>query len=589
MKNKLKLRKIIVILFCILNLIQTVSADDWVLGAAQFTYAKQTSLTSTQEGLTKVIPSLILEQISVGSKHLPGAEELYYRQNQSLKAKRTSLFLQLSKEIKSRDSLLLTEKNPAKLKKLIKAEDEKIALIQKEIEENLVEEEKLLNERKAEEEAAKNQTDITFNEKKGSLHKIVTSENVVLYKSSYDALLEIDSLSGEVTPSEIEKACKSAKINGLLTGRITSYGDYIMVNVEIRTYPGGSLLGAATDIGTIKNLQTITSNLVQELMPKIANALPVELYFDIFPAEKKSSVILSLDGVIYNPCPKKIIVESGLHSLEFDCPSSNKIAFTYDFSDNPAFYISLPFTEKIDGQLNLYLKNQLEGSFYSNGKNEGNTNENYFTSISINGNPVIGQFISNEKQKVLKEKKVTLEDGSEVTELVEEEGEPYSTFFYIPKSALVEDSNLLVNVKLNDLNEMINKRRIWMYRGYTAFVISVPVMMIANGMAQSTVNAYNSGLEDSSTAIFWNTAKYITIGTTVASAGFFIYELVRYLNAASGVLPVNAYPVSDEKIPHFEKSVPSEEEIETSEETKGSESEGINIENTEITEESNPQ
>ncbi len=116
----MKLRKIIVILFCILNLIQNVSADDWVLGAAQFTYAKQTSLTSTQEGLTKVIPSLILEQISVGSKHLPGAEELYYRQNQSLKAKRTSLFLQLSKEIKSRDSLLLTEKNPAKLKKLIK-------------------------------------------------------------------------------------------------------------------------------------------------------------------------------------------------------------------------------------------------------------------------------------------------------------------------------------------------------------------------------------------------------------------------------------------------------------------------------------
>ncbi len=557
----MNLRKIIVILFCTLTFIPSAFADDWVLGAKQFTFTKQTSLSSTQVGLEKVIPALMLEQISVGSKHLPGEEELYFRQRQSLKTNRTSLFLQLSKEVQKRDSLVLSYSDSKKIKKEIAACEENIKEIQKKIDDNLKEQDEI-NQKKIDDEALnENQNDLIFlsqENKSPKKENIVLSESVVLYKNSYDTLVNI---SSSATSSEIERTCRAEKINGLLSGKITSYGDYILVNVEIRTYPGGTLLGQATDIGTIRGVKKIASNLVQDLMPKIANALPVELFFDIIPYTKKNELSLSLDGVVYNPCPEKITVEAGLHTLEFDSPTSNKISLSYDFSDSSAFYISLPLTDKSQGAFNLYLKNQVEGSFYSNGQLTGNTDENYFASLKVNGQSVLGQFISKEKRKVLKEKKVTLEDGSESTELVEEDGEPYSTFFFIPQSLMVENDSLMVDVKVQDLNEIINRRRIWMYRGYSAFVISVPVMMLSNGIATSVINAYNSGNEERGAAVFWNTAKYISIGTTVASSAFFIFELVRYLNAANQVLPVNAYSVEESDIPHFEKPVAEESQI----------------------------
>lgn len=574
-RNKIFAPRALLIFAFFLLFAKNAFCSDWVLGARQFTYLKQNSLTSSQIGVAEVLPSLMLEQISVGAQRVPTAEELFQRQNVDLKKERTSLFLQLSREVQSRDSLIFTETDDRKRAKKIKEAENKIQDIQNKLDENLLKQKEVQEQLKSLFEQMENPDNelVFFSDERKN--PVVKSESVVLYKNNFDSLLKVDAVDSQ-NPSalEVETACIREGINGLITGKITVYGNYMMVNAEVRTYPGGALLGSATDIGTILDLQEIATNLVQELMPKIANALPVELFFDIIPYTEKENVILTMDSVVYNPCPEKLKIDSGIHTLEFEKEGARKITLSYDFSNAQAFYVSVPLVDKVGGTLNLYLNQAVEGSFYDNGVLSGNTNEDYLTHVKINGNSVIGQFVTLEKHKIIKENKTVGEDGVETTELVEEEGKPYYGFYYIPENLMKEDANLMVKVDVSDLNELINKQRRFMYQGYSCLVISVPLMLICQGQYNSANNAYQSGTIAKEKAVFWNTARYVSYGVAGASAAFFIYGMVKYLNVASKVIPPYAYEIQADQIPHFEKpelestEESSENEIDTDEKSE---------------------
>ena len=107
----------------------------------------------------------------------------------------------------------------------------------------------------------------------------------------------------------------------------------------------------------------------------------------------------------------------------------------------------------------------------------------------------------------------------------------------------------MVKGKSVDNAAVIDKRRIWTYRGYTALVLSLPVTLFGTGKYNSSVNEYNSGyLGDISEVEKWNTVRIVSGGITIACASFFVFELVRYLRAASSVLPQNAVYADDDTI-----------------------------------------
>ncbi|MCR5401798.1 MAG: hypothetical protein K6E78_09430, partial [Treponema sp.] len=89
------------------------------------------------EASASVLPSLILEQIAENLTRLPRAREQLDRIEYDLQKERTSLFLQLSKEVQTRDALVLQDYSQGKLKRKIKEQQKKIDEVQKKIDANL--------------------------------------------------------------------------------------------------------------------------------------------------------------------------------------------------------------------------------------------------------------------------------------------------------------------------------------------------------------------------------------------------------------------------------------------------------------------
>ena len=165
--------------------------------------------------------------------------------------------------------------------------------------------------------------------------------------------------------------------------------------------------------------------------------------------------------------------------------------------------------------------------------------------------------------------------GKKKVEKVKEEGQNLSSFYYIPSGVQTDGGNLVINPKPQDNSSVIDKRRIWMYRGYSAVVVSMPFLLYSTGRYVSTYNSYalyGSSVVTKEEADNWLMIRNVSIGVTAAAGVFFFTELVRYLHAASAVLPVTARPASERTIKKAEeralKLTPPE--TETSEELEES-------------------
>ncbi|WP_273464518.1 hypothetical protein, partial [Treponema berlinense] len=107
------------------------------MAGQKFTFAQKGIENSSNAKIASVLPQLILEQIAENSIRSVSSQEQLDRELYALQTERLSLFLQLSKENKTRDSLVLSKTNPRELKKAIREEEEKISEIEKKIDENL--------------------------------------------------------------------------------------------------------------------------------------------------------------------------------------------------------------------------------------------------------------------------------------------------------------------------------------------------------------------------------------------------------------------------------------------------------------------
>lgn len=523
----------------------TLPENQWVLAAQEFSFTQGPERSSAETGLASLIPQLILEQISSGSARLTSRQEMLDRRLSALLTERISLFLQLSRQIKARDSLVLSYPDSRKLKAALRDENKKISDIQKKIDDNLKASERARKEFQEAEDGTgsayghggrddsgrRSAEEILaglFSGQREREIEMQRNERVTLYKDDFSRLFEPgeeQALQG-LGSREFESAVVSAGIQGLITGQLTVYGDYVSVTASLSVFPGSDTVGTITEVGSVSDAVSIAHSIARYMIPKITNSRPVHLRFDVVPVECRRTASLTVDGILYQSVPDDLVIDAGIHTVELMCPGYMTQAITYNFADMPEFLVHIPLEVERSAVVSVSLRNPAAGSLYANGLFLGDIAPGVPGGyVSVNGAPVIGQFISAGKT----------------------DAGPLSAFFYVPSVLQEEGGNLMISVRPQDNASVIDKRRIWMYRGYTALVLSVPVTLFTTGRYVSAYNSYalygpsgSQAQELYNQSQFWSGARIASIGITAAAGAFFAVELIRYLHAASSVLPAKA-------------------------------------------------
>lgn len=478
---------------------------DWVIGAQAFSFPEKQNNGVTR-GLSKTVPEKILESVLQYSSREILLEESNQRKFYDLKNQRTSLFLQLSAEIKKRDALVLSYSDKAYEKKLKEAEN-KIADIQKQIDKNLETQKAIIENTYKEPEI---HTDF-LSKRFQTEEETKNIENIALYKNDSSCLYEVS--DGNKTASKdsaaLEKEMVSAGINGFITGHINVYSQYITVSIELTMYPGGKTIAVLKDYGLIDEIDIIVLNLVAELNAAITNSLPSMVTVSGLPENGR----IYVDNKLLPETARAFSVDAGVHSLEFAAKDYKNTGTSYFFQGNQKYNIQVQMEEVSPKIIYFKAKSPVIGNFYANGY-EGKQEDDKAV-LTINGKTVLGQFISQENA---------------------------NSFFYISEQNLTEEKIYDIPVNFQNTSDYIEKRRRWMYTSYSVLVTSLIPVFYCKGQVNSYINANSLGYitsnEDLAKANKWITASNITTGISIGCGIWFTYELIRYLYTANKVLPV---------------------------------------------------
>lgn len=471
----------------------------WTLGAIEFTYTQDKKRSEYENAVLQTIPQLILEQTyGIQNRNIPDKEILDRKVNELVK-ERLALFLELSKEFKIRDSLVLQNLSEYQYKKQLKVSEKKVNEIQEKINKNLEAQDALL-------EDFKNfKGDFAYSRKTEEQFSVYKNDTTVLYtpKKSLDRIdLENILFSNEIV---------DAKINALITGTIVTYGQYAAVSVEMFTYPGASSTGVITEIGTISNIETIAKNIAYRLIPKIENSIPCDITIKFTDESLRKDAILTVDSTVYNPVPEKLILSSGVHNLSFECQGYRRESFSYGFGYEKKYLIEIEFVEGKSLETAVVLKNAVMGNIFYNGMQA----QDNVVSVKINNAGVLGYYYTQNENTI---------------------------YFMIPKNQVVDGNAVELNISDMDIGENIEKRRKMMYISYSALICSLPFLFYSYSNYSSMYNAMALGNTNLNMNEFkqYQIMSYVGIGVSVGIGVWFAVELVRYLMSANKALPVEA-------------------------------------------------
>ncbi len=505
-------------------------AANYVVAAQKFSYARGQTVSSVSEATMEIIPQEILNNLDSALVHSVYPDEELARKKNTLNKERTSLYLQLNAEYKKRDALILENYNQKELQEKLKETEIAIKKIQTQIDENRK------NYEKSEAEADEKQAKIAENalkkttkikntelQKYSTLFKnmfikdeqLVSTEDVTLYKNSADSLYvptEV-ALAEGYSSAVFQREAVTAGINALITGKITNYGAYIYVEVEIFSYPGGKSVGKVSEMGSTQELRFISESLSRQIVPFLTGSMKIALNFEITNKEIESPQIF-IDDVLQNNTSSTIIIDSGTHRIQISADGYKSASTSYYFSGNERFKIEAGLEKIVTTTVNLNLLNPVVGSVYANGFIVAQ-DENKTAKISINGTSILGEFI--------------FPDGN-------------SSLFYIPKKTLTENQSFYIKPDVLNIDQYIDTRRKWMYSAYSVLMISLIPSFVTLGNYNNAAGLYNITKSDEvlKTAKSWRTAFYISTGVSVSAGVLWAYELVRYLIAANKVIPQKA-------------------------------------------------
>lgn len=492
-------RNVLLLIALIVSCCSFSFSEDWTLAAMKFNFSQNVSHSSLEEKAAEDIPALILEKIGQGSLHVLSYEEQTDRDLYDLQTKRLSLFLQLSREVKIRDELVLKETSSKKIKKKITESDAKILEIESQIKDNLA---------------------------KASARKaLLPSENapavlktVAVYEKDNKNLYDAD----DVLNIDIDVTDKN--IHGLLTGSIDSYGEYAAVTVELKTYPGARSAGSVVEVGSLHDVKEIARNLVASLQPLIANSIPVNLYIAIFPEDARKNARVFIDSVMQDSVDL-VKTTSGEHTLEIESDGYFEKNIVYKFVDSIDYNIRVPMEKMQNGTFSITLNDVSDGSHFANGEPLGYIDILDKTSVvTINGRSVIGQVVSKTS-----------------------DGKTVDSYYYVPPEIQKDNAKYGVKLRIADKDSEIENRRLWAYRSYSVLMLSLPLTVFAYGKYLSANDGYVRGAESRETVNSWTYASRTASGISLIAGGFFLFELVRYLHSVSSVLPQYTYEITNEK------------------------------------------
>ena len=499
-------------------------AKKWTLAAEEFTFTQRNAETPALKAAASAIPSIMLEQITENMNRLPRAQERLDRKLYELQKERLSLFLQLSNEVRTRDSIFLNGYSKRKTAYEIKKQNAKIADIQKKIDANLksafeeesffdvqiaadLERQKRLDEGDvvSEERKKENIFILLFKDlaKKRKVQEPVLEE-VVIYQNDFSKLFAApeETRAKGYASFEFEKSCVDGGIQGLITGKITVYGSYLSAAVTLYEYPGAREIGHATDVGGVDEIGFIAKRLASSLIPKISDSMPIEIQVSVKPDDAAAKTVLTVDDSVYRSIPETLVLGSGVHTLGFEAEGYMSASTSYSFTGNRRFSVEIEMRERKDGAFTLALKKDFSGDLFADGELAASfKSDERFTSIKINDGNILGRFIS--------------EDGTGAD--------------YFIKDSLVEDgAKLILNANPFDRNAYIEKRRKLMYSSYSALIVSLIPTFYCYGNYFSAASAYNKRYDYSyEDAAKWQTASNVTTGISIACGAFFAYELTR--------------------------------------------------------------
>lgn len=560
----------------------TETESKWIIAAKRFEFVQKASRTKDEQASANLIPSLILEEISESAVREILPEEKNQRVLETLMTERLSYFLDLSKEIKVRDSLVLENMPMVKFQHKLKEEQKKLDEIQKRLDENLLKQKEILH------------PELISRKNRKKKSEVIEPEHIAIYKDNNEVLFEGPD-GEEMNSWKFQKAVLAENINGIISGSIVVYGEYAAVTAELIVYPGAVKSGSVTEIGSLREPQVLAENIAFALMPKIANGLPVELEFHKERLPENSR--LTIDNVVYEPFPDKAIVNAGVHTISVEAEDYERETFIYGFSGAKNFIIDIELNKKNQSELGLVFKKFLEGDIFFDGLGAGKTRQGKWINapVKINGNAVLGHFegkvipkksrtkkktmvtdsvavaMENSPEENLNQEEISKDISEEVPEEIPEEnnvpsvkGEGFeldeneeaveTMFFFIAPEYLVEGNRLEANVKLFDVSGNIDKRRRMMYISYSALIVSLPFLFYSYGNFNSSYHGYIStqGNVPWTDVEKYQGMSFAAIGLTVACGTWFAIELVRYLLAVNKVLPVNAHPASKKTISRME-------------------------------------
>ncbi|MDY3722614.1 MAG: hypothetical protein SOZ96_08520 [Treponema sp.] len=539
-KKYKKLRAVVLVFIFLWASFSPLFGEDgkWVIAAQKFIYARGQTKNAVTSNIEETIPINILEKISRSLERNIMPNERFERENYKLRTERQSLYLQLSSEYKKRDSLVLNNYSDMRMKSELKAEEKKIKQIQEKLEKNIAEQKEKYEKAEAQMHLAAGEVDdddnVELNEAElvknliknifEQSEDLITEENIALYKDSVESLFKTTVKVKETDYTEplFEKEVVSSGINGLITGQITSYGDFISVAVDLYNYPGAKKIGSVMEVGEIKELDLITSEISRQILPMIVNTLPVKFVFSIEPEEAKEKLSIYVDDVLQKMENDTVSLDSGSHRIQFVSEGYKSAGVTYFFEGNKKYNIEVKFERPVIGHIQLQLKNELPGNIYANAEPALKFDDRN-SQISINGNTILGEFITEDNE---------------------------TAFFYIPKKQTFDGSAVTLNPKPRDRTEYVNTRRKWMYGAYTVFMISLIPTFYTFGNFQINKDLYSKHQIDFETAKRWQTASNISSTISICCGVFWGIELIRYLVAANSVLPQNVKPgIVSEQVP----------------------------------------
>lgn len=539
-KKYKKLRAVVLVFTFLWTSFSPLFGEDgkWVIAAQKFIYARGQTKNAVTSNIEETIPINILEKISRSLERNIMPNERFERENYKLRTERQSLYLQLSSEYKKRDSLVLNNYSDMRMKSELKAEEKKIKQIQEKLEKNIAEQKEKYEKAEAQMHQAAGEVDdddnVELNEAElvknliknifEQSEDLITEENIALYKDSVESLFKTTVKVKETDYTEplFEKEVVSSGINGLITGQITSYGDFISVAVDLYNYPGAKKIGSVMEVGEIKELDLITSEISRQILPMIVNTLPVKFVFSIEPEEAKEKLSIYVDDVLQKMENDTVSLDSGSHRIQFVSEGYKSAGVTYFFEGNKKYNIEVKFAKPVIGHIQLQLKNELPGNIYANAEPALKFDDRN-SQISINGNTILGEFITEDNE---------------------------TAFFYIPKKQTFDGSAVTLNPKPRDRTEYVNTRRKWMYGAYTVFMISLIPTFYTFGNFQINKDLYSKHQIDFETAKRWQTASNISSTISICCGVFWGIELIRYLVAANSVLPQNVKPgIVSEQVP----------------------------------------